>query len=85
MHGPPVYSGFLQGRQSKTFALNWKGPWLAAIKKMDGRGGRIRWKGGSFVQIILLLVKKEFQQKTGMPRVVQVRPCSAVILAQVCW
>lgn len=81
----PVHSGFLQGRQSKIFALKLEGALVGSNGKDGWQSGRRRRKGESFVQIILLPVKKGFQQKAGMPRVVRVRPCSAAILAQVCW
>lgn len=85
MHGPHTF-WFPPGKTEQDICFKTgRGPWLAAIEKMDGRGGRRRRKGESFVQIILLPVKKGFQQKAGMPRVGRVRPCSAVILAQVCW
>lgn len=38
---PPVYSGFLRGRQSETFALKLGG----ALVGSDRKDGRQRWEG----------------------------------------
>lgn len=85
MHGSRIFR-FPPGKTERDICCKTgRGPGWQRLERWMAEGGRIRWKGGSFAQIILLPVKKEFQQKTGMPRVVQVRPCSAVILAQVCW